>query len=177
MIALASTVHGGVSAYQWAFVLMQFPYAVVAVSIYSSAFPRFALAAVQSSEEVTGTVMAASRRANVLPVGLALIARPAAVALVGPRGAALVAAALVGFAVSLLPFSLFQLLTRTSYAFKDTRSPALSQHRGRCGERGRRRPRRDLGPRRPGEAGRARARVRDVVRRGGVRSWAGGWPR
>ena len=129
VISLTSTVHGGVSAYQWAFVLMQFPYAVVAVSIYSSAYPRFALAAVRSPEEVAGPVMAASRRANVLllpaAAGLALIAQPVAVALVGPLGAGLVAAALIGFAVSLLPFSLFQLLTRTSYAFSDTRTPAL----------------------------------------------------
>ena len=40
-------------------------------------------------------------------------------------GALMVAAALAGFAVSLVPFSLFQLLTRTSYAFADTRTPAL----------------------------------------------------
>ena len=58
-------------------------------------------------------------------MGLVVLALPASRSVVGRSGSALVAAALGGFALSLVPFSVFQLLTRTSYAFQDTRTPAL----------------------------------------------------
>lgn len=128
VIAMATSVPGGVTAYQWAFVLMQLPYAVIGVSIFSSVYPTLARRAA-ASEPLTPLVVAASRRALVLLLpaagGLAVVASPLAAAIVGPGDAGLVAAALRGFALSLVPFSLFQLLTRTAYATGDTRSPAL----------------------------------------------------
>lgn len=128
VVVLASSVEGGVSAYQWAFALMQLPYAIVAVSVVSAAFPRIADAAAQRPD-VTAEVALPLRRMLFLllpaAMGLAVLALPAARTVVGRSGSALVAAALGGFALSLVPFSIFQLLTRTSYAFQDTRTPAL----------------------------------------------------
>lgn len=128
VIALASTVRGGVTAYQWAFMLMQLPYAVVAVSIYSAAFPGISRAAARSPD-VTAEVTRPGQTALTLllpaATGLAVLAPLVAAVAVGTSGGPLVAAALQGFAVSLVPFSLFQLLTRASYAAADTRAPAL----------------------------------------------------
>ena len=128
VVALANSVVGGVTAYQWAFMLMQLPYAVIAVSIYSAASPQLARAAKDSA--ALGRLLADTTRGSVallLPsaVGLAALAVPLAVLVVGRRDAPLLAAAVQGFAWSLVPFSVFQLLTRTSYARKDTRTPAL----------------------------------------------------
>ena len=128
VIAMATSIRGGVTAYQWAFVLMQLPYAVIGVSIFSSVYPTLARRAADA-EPLTPLVVGASKRALVLLLpaagGLAVLASPLAAAVVGPGDAELVAAALRGFAASLVPFSLFQLLTRTSYATGDTRTPAL----------------------------------------------------
>ena len=128
VIALANSVVGGVTAYQWAFMLMQLPYAVIAVSIYSAASPQLARAA--NNTVGLGRLLADTTRrtlALLLPsaVGLAALAGPLAVVVVGRDDAPLIAAAVQGFAWSLVPFSVFQLLTRASYARKDTRTPAL----------------------------------------------------
>ncbi len=128
IVAIATTTQGGVSAYQWAFTLMQLPYALIAVSIMSVAYP-----AISRAVESTGSVSAEVRRTMastlqlLIPaaIGLAVLALPIAIVLVGRNGADLVAAAASGFAASLVPFTVFQLLTRVCYAHHDTRSPAL----------------------------------------------------
>ena len=128
VVALASSVAGGVTAYQWAFTLMQLPYAVIAVSVHSAAYPRLARAAAGEGDlrlEVARSARLALSLLVPAAVGLAVLAVPVAHAVVGRAGAGLVAAALVGFAVSLVPFSLFQLLTRACYARLDGRTPAL----------------------------------------------------
>ena len=126
--AMASTVDGGVSAYQWSFTIMQLPYAVVSVSLISAAFPRIADAAAIGANP-TRDVAATTRSiiGILVPGATALLAVAPALgpALVGMDGGSYVTGGIAGFAVSLVPFSIFQLLTRTSYAFEDTRSPAL----------------------------------------------------
>lgn len=128
VIAMASTIAGGVSAYQWAFTVMQLPHAIVSVSLISAAFPRLAAAAARD-EDPTDVLNGATRAivGLLLPGAavLAAVAPAAGIALVGEAGGQLVAAGIGGFAVSLVPFSMFQLLTRTSYAYEDTRSPAV----------------------------------------------------
>jgi putative peptidoglycan lipid II flippase len=128
VVAMASAVAGGVTAYQWAFMLMQLPYAVVAVSILSSAYPRLAEAAAGGGDPA-GIAVSAGRRTitwiGPAAVALTLLAAPVAVVVVGTAEADLVAAALAGFAASLVPFTVFQLLTRTSYATGDARGPAV----------------------------------------------------
>lgn len=125
--ALASGVAGGVSAYQWAFAVMQLPYAIIAVSALSAVLPDVARApservrtrALRPAAEAIAWLLAPS--AGVM----AIAAVPLAVLVVGPADGELVGAAISGFAVSLVPFAAFQLLTRTSYAASDPRSPAL----------------------------------------------------
>ena len=127
VVSLASSVAGGVTAYQWAFTLMQLPYAVIAVSVHSAAYPRMAKAASGDGDLASEMARPARLCATLLlpaAMGLALLSLPLAHAVVGRAGAGLVAAALAGFAASLVPFSLFQLLTRGCYARLDGRTPA-----------------------------------------------------
>lgn len=126
--ALASSVPGGVSAYQWAFTVMQLPHAVIAVTVISAAFPRVAAAvAADESPDVhlEPAVRALSRVLVPAAAALAAVAPVLGVALVGSDGSRLVGAGVAAFAVGLVPFSLFQLGTRTSYAYQDARTPAL----------------------------------------------------
>lgn len=129
VVAFASSVSGGVSAYQWAFTVMQLPYALIGVSILTAAFPRISESALRDPVAAAATVERALRRLLQLlgPAAGALIgiAPILGTALVGRSGDDLVAAGMAGFAVSLVPFSVFQLLTRACYAFRDARSPAL----------------------------------------------------
>lgn len=129
IVAFASSVPGGVSAYQWAFAVMQLPHALVGVSIVTAAFPSISEAVVRGAPAVSAVVVETLRRliglVTAAAFALAALAPLLAVALVGPSGAGLVGAGITGFAVSLVPFSLFQLLTRTSYALRDGKSPAL----------------------------------------------------
>lgn len=127
VVALATAVAGGVTAYQWAFMLMQLPYAVVGVSILSAAYPSLAEAA--DTARAAEVAIDAGRRALTwlapAAAGLVLVALPIATVVVGSGDARLVAAALGGFAASLVPFTFFQLMTRVSYARGDARGPAL----------------------------------------------------
>lgn len=127
VIAIANTVPGGITAYQWGFMVMQLPYAIIAVSLLSAALPSIAAASEDADRVAAIADPARMTLAWLVPaaVGLMLLAAPLATIVVGRDGQALVEAAIAGFALSLLPFSLFQLLTRTSYALGDTRAPAL----------------------------------------------------
>lgn len=128
VLSLASSVPGGQSAYFWAFGIMQLPHAVVAVSLLSAVFPLMAKAASEGRDPTDDAAPAVRTGALLLlpaAVGLGFVARPLGVLLVGADGAGLVAGALRGFAVSLVFFSAYQLLTRVAYAFEDTRTPAF----------------------------------------------------
>lgn len=125
--AMAASAIGGVTGYQWGFAVMQLPYAIVAVSLLSAAIPAAARAKdgaerTQTLGPVAGwTWMLLAPAAVVLAVGAPAVAA----AVVGPSQSELVAAAVRGFAASLVPFAGYQLLTRTSYAAGDARSPAV----------------------------------------------------
>ncbi len=129
VVSFASSIPGGISAYQWAFTVMQLPYALIGVSILTAAFPRISASADRDPGATTLAVNSALARMMqfLVPVSGVLVgAAPLlAVALVGRSGEMLVAAGIAGFAVSLGPFSAFQLFTRASYAFRDARRPAL----------------------------------------------------
>lgn len=128
VVAIASSRSGALSAYQWAFAVMQLPYALIAVSVLTAAYPLIA-ASVDQRDDLHRVLRqtSGSMWALLMPAaaGLWVLADPIAVALVGVDGGDLVASATRGFALSLTPFAAFQLLTRLSYARDDTRTPAL----------------------------------------------------
>lgn len=134
VVAFANSVNGGITAYQWAFAIMQLPYGVLAVSILSAVFPRLAAAADEPNEGFRRQVAAGLRYSMIVmipaAVALAVLAPEVAAAVIGygagsGSGSAFVASALVWFAAALVPFTLFQILTRTFYALEETRLPAL----------------------------------------------------
>jgi putative peptidoglycan lipid II flippase len=134
VLVLANAVEGGVAAYQWAFTIMQLPYAVVAVSLLSATYPRLAQTAedpVAFARQLSTGLRLTATLLVPAGVGLAVLADPIAALLLGygaaaGAGVAFVAGALRWFALALVPFTLFQLLTRAFYARSDTRSPMLA---------------------------------------------------
>lgn len=134
VLVLAKSVEGGVTAYQWAFAIMQLPFAIVAVSLFSAIFPRLARTAGSDDARFADTVSGGLRLSALLMVpaaaGMAVLAEPLADVLLGygaarGSGAAFVATVLRVFAFALVPFTVFQLLTRSFYALSDARRPAL----------------------------------------------------
>lgn len=133
-IVTGATVAGGVVAYQSAFVLFLAPYAILAQPLHSAVLPELAGFAARGAAEEFATATRWSLAAMaklVLPVGAVVVATatPAlSVVQVGAldaRGTELVAAALMGLAVGLLPYGAFLLFARASYALGDSRTPAL----------------------------------------------------
>ncbi len=134
VLTVAAGTPGTASAYQWAFAVMQLPFAVIAVSVLSAVYPRMSRAAKDDLPRFEVLVADGLRL-------LLLLLLPAAVllvALAGPvtqlllgygavdgAGVRLIAAAVAVFGVALLPFTAFQLMTRAFYARGDTRVPAL----------------------------------------------------
>ncbi|MDP9407457.1 MAG: hypothetical protein M3P95_06225 [Actinomycetota bacterium] len=137
VLVLAKGVDGGVTAYQSAFMVMQLPFAVIAVSLFSALYPRLTRAAADTTSgdgprTFDATLAQGLRLGSLLllpcGVGLLLLADPVAKLLLDYGAATgrtdLVAAALRLFGVSLLPFTVFNLLTRAHYALGDARTPA-----------------------------------------------------
>jgi putative peptidoglycan lipid II flippase len=134
VIALATPTGGALTAYQTAFMIMQLPFAIVAVSIFSALAPRLATTATTDQGEFTDAFSTGFRLSTVLllpaGIGLTVLAHPIAELLIGHgqasgEGAALVAVSLAWFGMALVPFTIFQLLTRAFYSLPDARTPAL----------------------------------------------------
>lgn len=124
--AIANSVRGGITAYQWGFMVMQLPYAIVAVSVVSAAVPAIAAAtrAPERTDRIARPLRLTFRWLFPAAIGIYAAAAPAARLVVGDAPNELVRAAITGFAMSLLPFSVFQVLVRTSYALGGRRLPA-----------------------------------------------------
>ena len=134
VLTVAASSPGGASAYQWAFAMMQLPYAVIAVSVLSAAYPRISRAARTDPADYASLVSSAMRLLLLLllpaAVLLVVLAAPLTQLLLGygavdEAGLRLVTVGVAAFGLALLPFTAFQLLTRASFARGDTRAPAL----------------------------------------------------
>jgi putative peptidoglycan lipid II flippase len=135
IIALANDVAGGVVAYQVAFAIMQLPFGIIAVSLFSAIYPRLSRDATRQDDAFAASVAGGFRLTAALlvpaAVGLFVLAEPVTNLLVNygaaaGSGAEFIAAVVRIFALALLPFTVFQLLTRSYYAMTDTRTPMLA---------------------------------------------------
>lgn len=134
VLAVAARRNGVGTAYQWAFAVMQLPYAIIGVTLLSATLPALARAA---GDQIAFNAVVRRASAPLLALllpcaaGLALFAPLIAGLLVGygandARGTALVAEGIVLFGTALLPFAGFQLLTRSCYALGRPALPALT---------------------------------------------------
>ncbi len=133
VLALANGVQGGVTAYQVAFIFLQLPHGLFAVSLITALFPDLSRAATGADwdryRRAFGTgVRGVFYLLAPAAVGYGLLAEPItrlvlARGVAGIRDADAVASVLQAFAVGLVFFSAFQLMTRCMYALGDTRTP------------------------------------------------------
>jgi putative peptidoglycan lipid II flippase len=127
-------VEGGVVAYQVGWVIFLAPYAVLAQPIHTAILPEL----VTEAREHGPARVAASLRWAVERMALLVVPASAAMAALalpgmrlvsfgatGDRGSELLAAALAGLALGLLPYSAFLLFARGCYALGDSRTPGL----------------------------------------------------
>jgi putative peptidoglycan lipid II flippase len=134
IFAVAARRNGVGSAYQWSFTVMQLPFALVGVTLLSATLPALARAA-DDLQSFNRVVRRSSEPLLALLVpcaaGLALFAPLIAGLLVGhgasdAQGTALVAHGVALFATALIPFTAFQLMTRSCYALRRPSWPALA---------------------------------------------------
>jgi len=131
----AQAVGAGYSAYSYAWLLFQLPYAVIAISVITALLPRMsANAADRRYDLVRSDFSSGVRLGSVIVAPAALV-----LAVLGPSLAELLLsygnnnvahARYLGlvfavFSVGLMPYMLFQLLLRVFYALHDSKTPAL----------------------------------------------------
>ena len=131
-VVIGAGVEGAVVAYQVGWVFFLAPYGVFAQPIHTAMLPELVGETGDMARFATSVRWAIERIALwVLPVSAAMVAlagpamRVVSFGETGPEGARLLAAAVVGLAVGLLPYSAFLLLTRASYALGDSRTPGV----------------------------------------------------
>lgn len=129
-IVAGSAVEGGVVAYQVGWVFFLAPYGVLAQPIHTAILPELVGEAADPDAFARSVRWALERMALlVVPVAAGMVA----LAMPGMRlvsfgettsaGAGLLAAAVAGLGLGLLPYSAFLLLARASYALGDSRTP------------------------------------------------------
>jgi putative peptidoglycan lipid II flippase len=125
----------GFSAYQYAWLLFQLPYAIVGISVITALLPRMSAHAADARYALVRQDFSAGvRLASVITVPaavvLAVLAPPLAILLLGHGSTTVPDATFVGevfavFSVGLVPYMLFQLLLRVFYAMHDSRTTAF----------------------------------------------------
>jgi murein biosynthesis integral membrane protein MurJ len=125
----------GFSAYQYAWLLFQLPYAIVGISVITALLPRMSAHAADGRYVLVRQDFSYGvRLASVITVPaalvLAVLAAPLAILLLGHGHTTVPDATFVGevfavFSIGLVPYMLFQLLLRVFYAMHDSRTPAF----------------------------------------------------
>ena len=130
----ADTVAQGLTTYQKAFLVFMLPHSVITISIITALLPRMSRAAADQNFGKVGAYVADGMRlvsVLIVPAAVSLLVAGPFIATVifsfGAGGTAGTVAGVVvtGFAVGLLPFSLFYVLLRGWYAVEDTRTPFM----------------------------------------------------
>jgi putative peptidoglycan lipid II flippase len=135
VLVLSNQHEGWVTTYQYAFILFQLPHAIFTVSIFTALLPGMSGRWTAGDPAGVRQLLSQGLRSTafiVLPAtaGYLALAAPIVLLLL-QRGqttvsdALLIAETLQAFAIGLVFFSTFQLLSRTFYAMQDTRTPAL----------------------------------------------------
>ncbi|HUF83539.1 MAG TPA: lipid II flippase MurJ, partial [Acidimicrobiia bacterium] len=135
VLANSNDAEGGPFLYLSAYAFFQLPHGLLAVSLMTTIAPEMASAAGRNDMVALRERLSFGLRMTilvVLPAAAAFVglARPIVVALL-ERGAftaadsAITADAIVGFAVGLVPFSVYLFSLRAFYSFQDTRTPFL----------------------------------------------------
>lgn len=133
---LATSPHdGSFTIYVYAFTLVLLPHSVIAVSVITALLPQMSRNASEGKLREVGADLARGFKLSavvLVPSALAAIVLGPLIGaiLFGHRSLTtaqgrLVGATLAAYAVSLVPFSAFQLQLRAFYAMQDTRTPAL----------------------------------------------------
>ena len=132
-IVMGNQVKGGVVAYQFAFVAIMAPYAILAQPVHTTILPELSNDAadanlVRFASQLRWALDNMARL--IVPVSAAMVALalPAMrIVAVGESkgGAGLFAAALASLALGLFPYSAFLLFARASYALGDSKTPAV----------------------------------------------------
>ncbi|MGP4024282.1 murein biosynthesis integral membrane protein MurJ [Actinomadura sp. 3N407] len=125
----------GITAYKNAFVIFQLPYAIIAVSVITALLPKMSRHVADGRKDLVRLDFSRGLRlASVLlvPASIAMMvfAVPMSVVLYARGSASVDDAHVIGyvlmmFAVSLIPFTLFQLMLRVFYSLGDARTPGL----------------------------------------------------
>lgn len=130
-IVMGNHVDGGVVAYQFAFVAIMAPYAILAQPVQTTILPELSLdAATGNFRRFADQLRWAldNMALLVVPVSAAMVtlALPAMRIIAVERvHSGLLAAALASLALGLFPYSAFLLLARAMYALGDSRTPAV----------------------------------------------------
>jgi putative peptidoglycan lipid II flippase len=133
-IVVGGGVEGGVVAYQVGWVIFLAPYAVLAQPIHTAILPELVVEARDHGlPQVAASLRWALERMAVLVVpataGMVALAQPAMRLLsfgeARGEGSEVLAAAVAGLALGLLPYSAFLLLARGYYALGDSRTPGV----------------------------------------------------
>ncbi len=146
VIVLNNRFEAGPQIYTTAFTVFQLPHAIFAVSIFTALLPGMSERWSTGHPEGVRTLVSRGLRDTAVVTipaafGLLVLAEPISRLLFEhgeavARDSVAIARTLQGFAVGLLFFSTFQLLTRTFYAMQDTPNARPREHRRGGGERG-----------------------------------------
>jgi putative peptidoglycan lipid II flippase len=130
VMVVAREVTGSLAAYQFAFVFFQLPHGLVAVSIMTAWLPELVQHARRGDLEAMGARFDAGLRSMLVLIvpsaaGFLALSVPIVDTLLTTNDTSptATAAALTGFAIGLVPFSVYLFTLRGFYALGDTRTP------------------------------------------------------